>query len=214
MSLPKTTGLLFLVGIAVLALTVFQALSIPEKRQSTRAAESGLLALQQKNEDLSEVLSEAKTIEDNLAVVRQALPMAEDVPVLLMQLEQVAKQSGVSVQHLGFGEGKALTTAAAEEGKVALTAVVTGSYGSLEAFFRNLEGASRVVNVTNFRFSPSQSKEGEAAISVTLGVEAFYLAEVESVPADAPLTLDINSKDYIDLIREVKALRVYGAENF
>ena len=225
MKLPQTKWLIFLVGVVFLALAVFQFLSVPSQRQRIAAAESEFMVVRQKNERLSEILSEVKTIESNLEVVRQALPAADDVPALIMQLEQVAKQSGVGVQHLGFGGGEAETTPRASEAsregegvegavekKISLTAVVTGSYGALQTFLRNLESTSRVVNVTNFRFSPGQQKEEGAALSVTLGLEAFYLAEVEELAPETPLTLDTGSKEYIDLIRKVKALRVYKGE--
>jgi len=232
MKLPQTKRLIFLVGVVFLALAVFQFLSVPSQRQRIAAAESEFMVVRQKNERLSEILSEVKTIESNLEVVRQALPAADDVPALIMQLEQVAKQSGVGVQHLGFGGGEAETTPRASEAsqegegvegavekKISLTAVVTGSYGALQTFLRNLESTSRVVNVTNFRFSPGQQKglpadgqEEGAALSVTLGLEAFYLAEVEEPAPETPLTLDTGSKEYIELIRKVKVLRVYRSE--
>ena len=226
MKLPQAKWLGFLVGAVFLALAVFQFLSVPSQRQRIAAAEGEFVVVRQKNERLSEILSEVKTVESNLEVVGQALPAADDVPALIMQLEQVAKQSGVGVQHLGFGAGKAAATATAtasgvdeeevEEArgvkKISLTAVVTGSYGALQTFLRNLENTSRVVNVTNFRFSPGQQKEEAAALSVTLGLEAFYLAEAEAGALETPLTLDTGSKEYVDLIKKVKTLRVYQSE--
>ncbi len=224
MKLPQTKWLAFLVGAVFLGLAVFRFLSIPSKQQRVTVVENDLVAARQKSEKLSEILSEAKTIESNLGVVQQALPAEDDVPALITQLEQVAKQSGVGVQHLGFGEG-VRPSSEAEEAEppsakasggeiktISLTAVVDGSYSALQTFLRNLEDTSRVVNVTNFRFSPAQKKEEGAALSVTLGLEAFYLAAAESVPANTPLTLDTASKDYIELIKEIKALRVYKSE--
>ena len=229
MKLPQTKWLAFLVGAVFLGLAVFQFLSIPPKRQQMTTAENDLVAARQKSEKLSEILSEVKTIGSNLEVVQQALPEEDDVPALITQLEQVAKQSGVGVQHLGFGGGEAETTPRASEASregegeeetksssvpktISLTAVVDGSYGALQTFLGNLENTSRVVNVTNFRFSPAQKKEEGAALSITLGLEAFYLSATKSVPANTPLTLDTTSKDYIELIRKIKALRVYRSE--
>lgn len=224
MKLPQTTGLIFLVGVLILGLAVFQLLSLPSRSQKIKTAESELVILRQKNEKLSEILSEIKTLESNAQVVQTALPVSDDVPTLIMQLEQIAKQSGMVVQHLGFGEGKGASAPRASEAsreaeeketagvkKIAVTMVVTGSYPSLQTFLQNLENTSRVVNVTNFRFSPGQ-KEEEAGLSITLGVEAFYLAGVESVAPETPLTLDTTSREYIELIRKVKALRVYRSE--
>ncbi len=214
--------LIFLAGVVICGLAVFQFLSVPTLRQKIGTAENELVVLRQKNAALSEILSEIKTMESNAEVVRTALPVSDDVPALIMQLEQIAKDSGLTVQHLGF-EG---TTAAPAKGepaspdeeasrggvkKTAVTMVATGSYPSLQTLLQNLENASRVVNVTNFRFSSVQ-KEGEVGLSVTLGLEAFYLAEAESVAPAAPLTLDTSSKEYVELIRKVKALRVYRPE--
>lgn len=211
MKYSLVTSVLFLIGILGLGLGGFQFLSIPPQRQEIATAKSQLLVLQQKNEKLSGVLSEAKALEGNLEIVRQALPTTDDVPALLMQLEEIAKQSGVAVQHLGFGGEKAAEESVEEPGgtakSVSLTAVVTGSYDALRTFFTNLEETLRIVNVTNFRFSPTQQKEAENALSITLGVKAFYLDEVTGVSSEEPLTLDTGSKEYVDLIKRVKQLR-------
>lgn len=214
----------FLAGVVVCGLTIFQFLSLPSRSQNIKTVENELVILRQKNEKLSGILSEIKTLESNAEAVQTTLPVSDDVPTLIMQLEQIAKQSGMTVQHLGFGGGEGAAAPRASEAsrgaeekettgvrKISVTMVVTGSYPSLQTFLQNLEGASRVVNVTNFRFSPMQ-KEGEAALTITLGVEAFYLAAAESVPPETPLTLDTASKEYIELIRKVKALRVYRSE--
>lgn len=213
MKYSRVTNVLFLIGILGLGLGGFQVLSIPSQRQETAESRSQLLVLQQKNEKLSGVLSEAQALEDNLEMVRQALPTTDDVPALLMQLEEIAKQSGVAVQHLGFGEG-AKPSSEAEEAEsrgavksVSLTAVVAGSYDALRTFFNNLEETLRIVNVTNFRFSPAQQKEAESALSITLGIKAFYLDEVTEISTEEPLTLDTGSKEYVDLIKRVKQLR-------
>jgi len=222
--LPQTTGLIFLGGAVALALGVFQVLSIPSLRQEIAIAEEDLAVLRQKNERLSEILSQTRTVESNLEVLQTALPVNDEVPALIMQLEKIAKQSGMSVQHLGFGQSGGSTKPSSdsdvtsEESRggvetISLTVVIDGSYPSLQTFFRNLERASRVINVTNFRFSSAQKKGGEegggSGLSVTLGAEAFYLAEIKEVTINTPLTLDTTSKDYTELVRKVKALRVY-----
>lgn len=217
-NLLQTKWLAFAGGAALLGLVAFQFLSIPSKRQQVAVAENDFVVARRESEKLSEILSEVKMVEGNLEVVQQALPVEDAVPSLITQLEKVAKQSGVGVQHLGFGEGKSAAKEGEEETEssegvktISLTAVVDGSYGALQTFFRNLETTSRVVNVTNFRFSPAQREE-EVSLSITLGLEAFYLASAKGFSAEAPLTLDTGSKEYIDLIRKVKALRVYHSE--
>ena len=181
--LPQTTILIFLLGAVVFGLAVFQFLSLPARSQKIKTAENELVILRQKNETLSGILSEVKTLESNAEVARTALPVSDEVPALIMQLEQVARQSGVAVQHLGFGGGEGAAAPRASEAsreagevaseggvkKVSVTAVVTGSYPALQTFLRNLENGSRVVNVTNFRFSPGQKEE--AGLSITLGIE-------------------------------------------
>jgi Tfp pilus assembly protein PilO len=209
--------------VAFLGLAIFQLTSLPAKRQEVAAAEDDLVLVRQRSEKLAGILSEAKTIATNVEVAQQALPTEDAVPALITQLEQMAKESGVGVQHLGFGEGKVAGSPVAEEGTetvsapsemrtISLTAVVDGSYGALQTFFRNLENVSRVVNVTNFRFSPVQKKEEETSLSITLGLEAFYLPKAEGAAAEAPLTLDTGSKEYIELIKKVKELRVCRPE--
>jgi len=207
MKRSQVTNVLFVVGILSLGFSVFQFLSIPSRRQEIAVAQSQLLVLKQKNEKLSGVLSEVQILEDNLEMVRQALPTTDDVPALIMQLEEIAKQSGVAVVHLGFGEDK-VTEASINIAKgIALTSVVTGSYDALRTFFVNLEETSRVINVTNFRFSPAQQEEAGGALSITLGLKAFYLDEITEISMEEPLNLDTDSREYVELIKRVKQLR-------
>ena len=205
-NLLQTKWLSFIGGAVLLGLAVFQFLSVPSKRQQVTVAENDFAVARRESEKLSEILTEVKMVEGNLEVIQQALPVEDAVPSLITQLEKIAQQSGVGVQHLGFGEGEG------EVNTISLTAVVDGSYGALQTFFRNLENTSRVINVTNFRFSPAQKEEEGATLSITLGLEAFYLASAGGFSASAPLTLNTASKEYIDLIRKVKALRVYKSE--
>lgn len=205
--LPQTTALIFLIGAVVFGLTVFQFLSLPTKNQKIKTAENELVILRQKNETLSGILSEVKTLESNAEVARTALPVSDEVPALIMQLEQIAKQSGVAVQHLGFGEDKVAEESVDAVRSVSLTMVVTGSYEALQTFFKNLEETLRVINVTNFRFSPAQQAEQGNALSITLGARAFYLVEALEISTEEPLILDTSSKDYVDLIKKVKQLR-------
>jgi len=206
--LPRANGLLFLAGLVFLALAIFQFSAIPAKRRQLATAENDLVIARQKSEKLGKILSEVKMVAGDLEMVRTALPAGDDVPTLITELEQVAKESGVSVQHLGFGEGKKETA----EGKITLTAVVSGSYSALQTFLQNLETISRVVNVTNFRFSPTQKTEGEPSLSITLGLEAFYLVGAETASSEAPLTLDTSSSEYLEVMKKVKELRVYRPE--
>lgn len=214
------SGFLLLAAVVFLAPGVFFLLSIPSRQAEVSAARDRLSLLQEKNKKLSDVLSNVKTIESNLELVQTAVPTADDVPMLMTQLENLGKSSGVTVQHLGFGGGKEAAGAGNQEEvakpaalqKVSLTVVVTGTYAALESFLKNLEQTSRVINVTTLRFSPSREGEGEEAkLSATLGVTAYYLPEASS-PEGGALTLDLASSNYIELIKKVKTLRVYRSE--
>jgi Tfp pilus assembly protein PilO len=213
-----------LAAVVLLVPGVFFLSSIPSLRTRISSAQTQLASLQEENRKLSEVLSSIKTIESNLELLQTAIPTADDVPTLMTQLENLGKSSGVTVQHLGFGSGvkesappggEAGTEAVKKERyqKVSLTVVVTGTYAALEAFLKNLEQTSRVINVTTLRFSPSQEGEsGEAKLSATLGVSAYYLPAAAAPSVGEVLTLDLSSSDYIELIKKVKTLRIYRPE--
>jgi Tfp pilus assembly protein PilO len=216
---PKLTGIIFLFGVVVLVLSAYQGLQIPKQRRLIAARQETLETLKSKNRALGEVLSRIKTVGSNQELLKQAVPVSDDVPYLMTQLERVGKDSGVVVRHLGFSVAKKSSGADGEEAKnetvggakkISLTVVVTGTYSNLLSFLKNLERTSRVITVTNLKFSPATQEEGEAeGLSATIGVTSYYLEEPQQLSIDTPLDLDLSSPEYVDVIKKVKELRVY-----
>jgi len=214
----RITGLLFLLGLIILALSIWGFLSLPARRQEIASAEARLLLYRQKAEALSQFLSFAKSLKRDLTLVQAAIPPEEDVPTLMTQLEDLGKLSGMRVQYLGFGGSEKTKSPAGgkevpsgELKEISLTVVATGPVASLSSFLSNLEQTSRIITVDSFRFSPLRGGQNTDELSATLGVKAYYLPVRESVAPEAPLTLDPSSSDYIEVMKKVKALKIYKA---
>lgn len=189
--------------------------SLPSRRSQLGQEVSRKNLLEKKHRQLSELLSLKSGLAGAQELLREALPPEEGVPTLMTQIEGVGRLSGVRVTHLGFslpveaeasgGQGKGVA-----EG-VTLTVVATGSREALRTFLTNLEKTSRVITVTNLRFSQVVEATGGDEVSSTLGVSAFFLPEVGRPPLEQPVLLEMTSKEFTDVIAKVKSLRVYQA---
>lgn len=187
--------------------------SLPSRRSQVGLEVSRKNLLEEKHRQLSELLSLKSRLAETQELLREALPQEEGVPTLMTQIEGVGRLSGVRVTHLGFSlpaeteGGKAGGTGVAE--KVTLTVVATGSREALRTFLTNLEKTSRVITITNLRFSQAVEVAGGDEVSSTLGVSAFFLSELDRPPLSQPVLLDMTSKAFTDVIAKVKSLRVY-----
>lgn len=203
MSDRKILSLTVSLGLVFFLIFLYLASSLPSKRTAVAEAASRRNRLEQKYQQLSNLLSGKSTLYKDQELLLEALPTQDAVPTLMTQVEGLGRLSGVSVSHLGFALPKE------KEEKVSLTVVAAGSPASLRTFLTNLESTSRVIFVNSFRFSQALEKDGTGEVTSTLGVSAFFLPEVEDVSLDRPISLDMTSEVFTKLIAKVKSLRVY-----
>lgn len=196
-------------GVLFLA-SLYLIFSLPSKRELVSQASARENMLEQKHQKLSELLSVKRNLLGNQELLQKALPKEDAVPLLMTQIEGLGKLSGVRVSHLGFSLPQETQESVEVPGSgVSLTVVVTGSYQGLQTFLTNLESTSRLIAVTNLRFSQALEKAESGDLSSTLGVSAHFLPAEADVSLERPITLDISSESFVKLMARVKSLNVY-----
>lgn len=148
-------------------------------------------------------------LEENSGLVNRVMPVEENVPGLLDQVNQIANETGLDLNKLSYS----ITDIAAREEQTSgySTIIVSlgaeGSYNQMVSFMKSIEGASRMVNISNYRFSSNGKDEGK--LSFTFILSAPYLDVKSNAVVDDPLTLDITSNDFITFVNKIKGLRYF-----
>ncbi len=79
---------------------------------------------------------------------------------------------------------------------------------SLRKSSRNVENAARLVIVENFRFSQSQTKDGQK-LGINFVLISPYLYVESDAITDDPIDLDIGDGEFLELINKIKNLKHY-----
>ena len=175
--------------------------------------------LSKKVDNLSKLVNFKQVVDENVALVSNALVSEALVPQLLTQIDLIAQEAGLKVDKLSYSfSDPAKTTAPVAAGapvpppalysSVVVNLGAVGSYNQLGAFLENLESAARLVDVSTFRYTMNEDKES-SALQITVILQSPYLFVDSSAVTDDPVTLDISSKSFVDLVNKVKALKLY-----
>ena len=167
--------------------------------------------LSKKVDNLSKLVNFKQVVDENVALVSNALVSEALVPQLLTQIDLIAQEAGLKVDKLSYSfSDPAKTTAPppALYSSVVVNLGAVGSYNQLGAFLENLESAARLVDVSTFRYTMNEDKES-SALQITVILQSPYLFVDSSAVTDDPVTLDISSKSFVDLVNKVKALKLY-----
>jgi Tfp pilus assembly protein PilO len=161
--------------------------------------------LDDKLDKLNTLLDFKDVIDENSNLVANLLARDSDVPQLLTQVDTIAKEAGLTVSKLSYsmaGTGSEVEGVA----DIMVQFAVEGNRDQLIAFLELLEGSARLVNVDKFRFT-ERSEDG--VLNCTSVLLSPYLFVESSAVTDDPITLDITSQEFMDLMEKVKAYKVY-----
>jgi Tfp pilus assembly protein PilO len=131
--------------------TTSKQLSIQQAEQIAADAELKNLARLQRQYD--------RDIVPILGLMDQALPRTKNQTAILVQLQQIANESGLSISGATFVSGGGLPTATSQTIKAGtllalpISFQVQGSYTQLQTFLTKVETLSRFTNVTNLAIS-------------------------------------------------------------
>jgi len=154
-----------------------------------------------------ENLRDLKSVfDDNLTTVNTVLVSEQKVPELLTEVDHIARLAGLSVERLSYSISQS------DIGPLGYPVidVSLGVKGSLDQFIEFLkltENASRLVLVSDYRYSINDD-----TLSLTLVLQSPYLAVNSSAVTDEPLKLDINSTTFSKFITKIKGLTYYDPD--
>jgi type IV pilus assembly protein PilO len=128
------------------------------------------------------VREEAEQLRRLLAVMRQLVPTANEVPALLEQVSTAARQSGLdisSVNPLGVVPGDVFDT-------YRYRVNVTGSYHRISQFLNNVGSLTRIVAPMNLQLSPTARtsvtrRSTESALDANFEIQT-YVAKTAAPP--------------------------------
>jgi len=168
--------------------------------------------LRKKLNNLNKLVDFGGIVEENSGLVNKVLVSEELVPGLLTQIDRIALESGLTVNTLNYGLGSS-GNREGETGSITYNIVtinldVTGNFGQLKTFMKNVENAARLVIVDNFRFSQNKTAEGEI-LGINFVLMSPYLYVESDAITDDPIDLDIGDEKFFDLINKIKNLKYY-----
>lgn len=131
------------------------------------------------------VREEAEQLRRLLAVMRQLVPTANEVPALLEQVSTAARQTGLdisSVTPLGVVPGDVFDT-------YRYRVSVTGSYHRISQFLNNVGSLTRIVAPMNLQLNPTTRssvtrRSTEAALDASFEIQT-YVAKTAAPPVAA-----------------------------
>jgi len=188
---------------------------------SKKSLEAELASLTGYNDSLKSYTAYFSDIQGNYQVLEQAIPLDDDIPFLMTQVQQIASSSGVLVNSLQYSGGskssledtKAVNSSAVSYGRVRLAISGAGSPATFLSFCQNIEKASRLLDIDTFRYSYSQE---DNSVSFNLGLVSYYLPPSKAAKDFAVSqisALDLKSPEVKEILEEVKSLKYYDDEN-
>lgn len=139
----------------------------------------------------------AKISKGEMEKLEKILPSSQALPDIFLQMENLAKESGLKVTRVSISEGegevsgsenggseaakeskkknKTTTTQMSNIGNVSVSLSVegSGSYESLKVFLDNIEDNLRIVDVNSLSYSPSVTPDQPT--SYTINLITYYL---------------------------------------
>lgn len=194
-----------LVGSGLLLFFIFlpTATRLPTSYQKNKEQKEELKNVTQRLENINKLVSLQQSLKSSLTLVDKALPSAEGVPSLMIQIQAIATESGVTLKALQFG-GLAKVEGAPYR-KISLQAILEGTFTNLSTLLKTLENSSRLVDVESVAFD---TRKGEGSLSAALGLSAYFLDTAVAVKTDG-MALTFTSKVGLDTLDYLKKLKIY-----
>ncbi len=177
----RLIGILISLTLFIGAIIIFSSLLIPvyreiqELRGEKISLENLLKAEEQSVVTASRLLAESRdfaSLKDSLSLV---LPLDENIPGLINQLQGIAKISGVAIESLAL-EQLPLKPAVKESveplGTIRVSLRLRGSYESVKLYLQFLETNIRIIDVNSLSVIGGAAKE--PVLNYSLVVDTYY----------------------------------------
>lgn len=210
---------LIAVGVSFLLL-VFYAFptfkSIPLKKQELSSRITLEKNLKSKYDNLTKLVDFKSVLEEDSNMVSKVLVSEAEVPKMLDQVNQIAVNSGMVLDRLGYSYGSMTTNSSSQPGAEPLSVVSVSlgssfTYDQMIVFMESAENAARFLSVPNFRYSKGYSTDNKDTgnLSGSFSIESPYIYVQSNAVTDEPLDLDISDSNFVKFINDLKGLRYY-----
>ena len=189
--------------VLVLLIIVPAIKTLPAATREVKNKQEQAEVLKNKIKVLEKLVDFKSVVDEDFMLLTAAIPSESQVPQLLTQIDQISKESGLSVVTMSYTLSNTLT------GEVDVTLTAGGNYDQIVGFLSNLEKSSRIVELDNLRYGENKDTEGNSSLLVTFVLKSPYLTLDPKVVTIEPLSLDITEPRFIDLLNKIKGLKVY-----
>ena len=173
--------ILLIVFIAIITFVVWQYFlpafnEVSLLRQDAADWREKLASTQELSKKLSELKIKYENLSDEAEKVAQAITQGEDLPGLLVQLEDLSSRSGLVFGDVAFSSPdykKNKQTVAAGSKTLIVDISLSGSQGSLMSFLKSIEENLRIMDVTAINFG-EQEIGGYIAQNFKISLNAYY----------------------------------------
>lgn len=176
--------------------------SIPALYSQNNEEAANLATLKEKQAKIDGLITSAQAVKSGILLADKALPSKDDVPILLNQIQTIATGSGVTLKSLQFSG--IIKAESGSHKKVAIQAVMEGSFSNIESMLTNFENTTRIINLSSLSFD---SRKNEGNLTVNLGLVSYFL---ENDPkSSAALSLDLSASQTNATLDYLKKLKPY-----
>ena len=155
---------LIIVGTVIFVLPMRDDIAAYEGQKATLAQEVATLDVPYA--DLSALSKEVSQSESTKQKLLSAVPSGYDQDALILELTSIASETGFELSALSFSIGQNPDYGAT----VTVSTSVKGSFDQMVDFLQKLEGADRLMRVTNV----SVQRMSASDVAFTLTIESYY----------------------------------------
>ncbi len=131
--------------------------------------------MDRKIDNLEKAQANYSRIRNDLWLIEESLPFDPDLPILIKQVESLARLSSVLVESIRFDKTNLQGEIETEKGEAAgFSMTVVGSYENLKNFLNSLDTLRRIISVESFGFT-SRIEEETQVLVLTVSARAHYL---------------------------------------
>jgi Tfp pilus assembly protein PilO len=163
------------IGIGFIQPKIVEIQDLQQKKASEVARKQKLEA---KLSQLSNLDGKRSDLLAQLQAVTVALPDQKEVPQLIIQLQNIAKESDIEIQSIQMTPGKLVETGSALATKVGpdinFILGYKGSYESIRTFLGKIYKAKRLINMDSLNISVSSNETEAGQITVQSQMFAYY----------------------------------------
>jgi Tfp pilus assembly protein PilO len=179
------------IAVVLVVLPQFTTLSDLETQKAT--AQQQLQSAQALLARLEDAKSRSAATEAQLLKIGTEMPDSPQLPSLIVELQDIANDAGVSVT--SFAPGQPAVAAGGQYTEISMTTAVTAQWDDLLDYLHRLDDSTRLVRVTNVTIAPATSStettasDEEPDLSVSLTMKAYVIGNNGQVAASGATTV-------------------------